>query len=183
MFSPSHSSISSKVASPPPHYSDISYPLTPEDIQFDFQLSDDEIEKSDHDTDPPPGMSEHDMVYFAIHRPLRISASNPQYIQNLELDTVCYAIDDSTEGDASTSIASTSNKSTMQFTGAELPDMMNRYPNAIFYILQHPTWAEPEQLQDLFNQYPDSVVYYVPRPSYLPRVEPSAQSDDVKHYD
>ncbi|KAI9285591.1 hypothetical protein BC943DRAFT_323659 [Umbelopsis sp. AD052] len=155
-----------------------SSPLTvnTEDIQFDFQLSDDEIEKSEHDIDPPPSaMSDNDMVYFAIHRPLRISASNPQYIQNLELDTVCYAIDDSTEGDASTSRAA-SNKVTMQFTGAELPDMMIRYPNAIFYILQHPTWAEPEQLQDLFNQYPDSVVYHVPRPSYLPRVEP-----DVKH--
>jgi hypothetical protein len=162
-----------------------------EDIEFDFLLSDDEIEKSDHDTNPPSGMNENDMVYFAIHRPLRISASDPQYIQNLELDTVCYAIDDSTEGNnastsmtaSSTSNVQSSNKATMQFTGAELPDMMNRYPNAIFYILQHPTWAEPEQLQDLFDQYPDSVVYYVPRPSYLPRLEPSTQANNVQHDD
>ena len=128
------------------------------------------------------------MVYFAIHRPLRVSASDLQYIQNLELDTICYAIINITEGDASTSTPSasrvpSSSKETIQFTGSELPDMMNRYPNAIFYILQHPTWAEPEQLQDLFNQYPDSAVYYVPRPSYLPRLELSEQANDVKQED
>jgi hypothetical protein len=133
-------------------------------------------------------MNENDMVYFAIHRPLRVSASDLQYIQNLELDTICYAIIDLTESDASTSTPSasrvtSSSKETIQFTGAELPEVMNRYPNAIFYILQHPTWAEPEQLQDLFNQYPDSAVYHVPRPSYLPRLEPSEQANDVKQED
>lgn len=159
-----------------------------EDIEFDFQFSDDEIEIPDHDTNPPPGMNENDMVYFAIHRPLRVSASDLQNIQNLELDTICYAIIDSTESDASISTPSasrapSSSKETIQFTGAELPDVMNRYPNAICYILQHPTWAEPEQLQDLFNQYPDSAVYHVPRPSYLPRLEPREEANDGKQED
>jgi hypothetical protein len=146
----------------------------------------DEEIKSHHDTSPPPEMNTHDMVYFAIHRPLRISSSDHQLIQDLEFDTVCYAIIDSNEGinpsassPSSSSNVQSSDRVVTQLTAVELPDMMNRYPNAIYYILQHPTWAEPEQLQDLLDEYPDSVVYYVPRPSYLPRLEPDHQESNI----
>jgi hypothetical protein len=54
--------------------------------------------------------------------------------------------------------------------------MINTYPNALFYVLQNPTWAELDQLDDLFDEYPDSVVYVVPRPVYFRH--PSDDEDD-----
>ncbi|GAB5585907.1 hypothetical protein Unana1_00807 [Umbelopsis nana] len=165
MFSPSYRSFPSKITSPSHHPT---YPLTPDGQEY--ILSDDEISMSE-DCNDQVEMSAHniiepDMVYFAVHRPLRFIARDRSAIQDIEDDAICYVIHDPRAIDRVNTTAP-SDDAVIRFTGAELANMIDRYPNAIFYVLQNPTWAEIYQLDELLDQYPDSVVYYVPRPKYL----------------
>ncbi|KAM3580569.1 hypothetical protein VKS41_007230 [Umbelopsis sp. WA50703] len=113
-----------------------------------------------------------DMVYFAIHRPTRFTAGDASVIQSIEPDSACYAIINSGTQDANTTDNATSsshstNRSVAHFKGSELSNMVEEYPDAIFYALLGPTWAEQNEIDDLFQRYPDAVVYSVPRPRHL----------------
>jgi hypothetical protein len=122
-------------------------------------------------------MIEPEMVYFTIHRPLRFFAREyPSLTQYIEHDSICYAIHDPSIRDQD--ITSINDSTVTRFSGAELPDMINTYPNALFYVLQNPTWAELDQLDDLFDEYPDSVVYVVPRPVYFRHPSDDEGDDD-----
>lgn len=143
-------------------------------------MSEDDYAQPDiQQQEEPQYVSDNDMVYFAIHRPARFTASDESVIQSIQPNSPCYAIhnsnglDNSTADDVPSSSSSTS-RSVLHFKGSELSSMTAQYPNAIFYALLDPTWAEQDQIEDLFQQYPDAVVYSVPRPRHLapPTTEP-----------
>ncbi|KAG2173358.1 hypothetical protein INT43_004732 [Umbelopsis isabellina] len=170
------------------------YPLTPVDdcvselnfipesapfsLEEDAEMANDDYEQHDFLQQEHSLVSDNDMVYFAIHRPARFTASDESVIRSIEPNTPCYAINSSGDFDNNTidnvsSSSTSSSRSVLHFKGSELTKMIEEYPNAIFYALFDPTWAEQDQIDDFFQQYPDAVVYSVPRPRHL--VPPTAE--------
>lgn len=138
----------------------------------DAEMSNDDYEQQNLQEQEHQPIRENDMVYFAIHRPARFTARDESVIKSIEPNLPCYAINDSSDLDNSTtnnvsSSSHSTSRSVTHFKGSELSSMVEKYPNAIFYALLDPTWAEQDQIDDLFQQYPDAVVYSVPRPRHL----------------